>query len=238
MHKPTALPIRLFQVSLTLLLMLAPVALPAQGTFADPVRTWPVDSILARFEADARARPPSSIGSALAAGVLSLPSPYASRRDSLLNGLERMALLSDDQRVRHWAASELAFSGTVGRPEPPLPGVLRRLVRIYRARPDPVVRIAIRRSLPEQAERSAALTLLRGIAATPDTLRHVVDHVGDERLEALDRLAEMGEEGRAVLQTMHRNREARSPQGQARLEEMARRGFPVRDLARERQRRR
>jgi hypothetical protein len=102
------------------------------------------------------------------------------------------------------------------------------------------VRLAIRNTMPEQADRRAAAAFLRTVAAEADPTNdgsgpHGYFSVGDPRTEALSRLAEMGAEGRAVLQAMHRSGEARSPQARAILARMAQRGFPVIDARRREQ---
>jgi hypothetical protein len=210
--------------------------LNAQAFRTDPSRSWPVDTVLARFEAETRARAMPSPASDLVLAILDLPASYSTRKDSLLDGLERMALTSGDERVRQFATSCIAFAGQGERLAPPRGGVLTRLLRIYRADSPPLVRLTITNRLPLLTERREATAFLRTIAAEPDTSGgrglHGHHSPGDRRIEALARLAEMGEEGRAVLQAMHRSGEARSPQARTILEHMARRGFPASDAAR------
>ena len=221
---------------LMLLLLFGCAPLRAQAERADRARTWPVESVLARFEADIRAHVVQSLGARVTYDIIYLPRVYAPRQDSLLDGLERLALTSENAKVRQEATAMIAFAGQVGRPTPPLPGVLPRLLRIYRSNTQWLVRALIRDQMPEQVERRAAAAFLRSVAAEPDTSSGSGPHGyfshGDPRTEAVARLAEMGEEGRAVLQAMHRSREARSPQVRTLLDDMARRGFPVRDIAR------
>jgi hypothetical protein len=222
-------------VLLALLVSAAP--LPAQTPFSERARSWAVDSVLSHFERDVRARVINSLGSDLVFTIISLPAAFAPRRDSLLDGLERMALTSDNEHVRHVAAARIAFAGRVDETASPLPGIMARLTRIYHAHADPLVRISIRNSMPGQAERRAAAALLRVIASEADPTNdgrgpHGLFSVGDPRTEALSRLAEMGAEGRAVLQAMHQSGEARGPQARAILARMAHRGFPVIDARR------
>jgi hypothetical protein len=221
---------------IALLVLFGCAPLRAQADRVDRARTWPVDSVLARLEADVRANLVQSMGARLTYDVFYLGNAFAPRQDSLLDGLERLALTSDNDTMRREATSLIAFAGQVGRPSPPVPGVFPRLLRIYRSNTAWLVRALIRDQMPEQAERRAAAAFLRSIAAEPDTGSGTGPHgyfaIGDPRTEAVARLAEMGEEGRSVLQAMHRNREARSPQVRIMLDDMARRGFPVRDIAR------
>lgn len=220
---------------LTLLLLLGSAPVRAQGSRQDPVRGWPVDTLLVRFEREVRVNDPRSFASQFIGAALDLPAPYTSRQDSLLHGLERLALTSDNANVRQLATIKIATAGDIGR-TPARTGVLPRLLRIYRTDRSWIVRALIRDQLPRQAERRAAAAFLRSVAAEPDSSAGMGPHGyfshGDPRIEALARLAEMGEEGRAVLQAMHRSGEARSPQARITLDGMARRGFPVRDAAR------
>lgn len=198
----------------------------------------PIDSILARFERETRTHDNTGIGVQLI--VLTLTSgSYVARKDSLLRGLERLSDASTDKGVRAFAAQMIASAGEEGGAGPPLPGIVQRLERIYHRHAgnddgDYGARLAIVSSLPLQGERAAAAALLRSIASEPDPGNdgmgpHGYFSIGDLRTEALWGLAAMGEEGRAVLQAMHRSGEAKSPQARVVLDSMARRGFPVTD---------
>lgn len=217
------------------LLLFGYAPLHAQAARATSAGLLPVDSVLRWFEADVRTHVVQSSGSRLVYDILDLSHPYLARQDSLLDGLERLALTSTDRNVRQIAAARIAIAGEIGRTAPPRSGVLSRLVRVYRGNSAWLVRSTIMDRIPFLAERRAGAAFLRSIAAEPDTSSGIGPHgyfaMGDPRTEALARLAEMGEEGRAVLQAMHRNRDAHSPQVRLRLENMARRGFPVRDIA-------
>jgi hypothetical protein len=225
---------------LVLCMMVGAAPLSGQSVISKRARSTPLDSVLLHFERDVRARVINSPGSDLVFTIISLPAAFAPRRDSLLDGLERMALSSDNEHVRHVAAARIAFAGRVDETASPLPGIMARLTRIYHAHADPLVRISVRNSMPEQADRRAAAAFLRTVAAEADPTNdgsgpHGLFSVGDPRTEALSRLAEMGAEGRAVLQAMHRSGEARSPQARATLARMAQRGFPVIDARRREQ---
>ena len=225
---------KLVSASAALVLAFGTATLRAQPG-RDLARTLPVDSILARFAADRIHNRLTHV----AYDVLELPHSYATRQDSLLDGLERLAA-AGDRYVASSAASMVAFAGQAHDRGAPLAGIVPRLARMYRVassqRDDAGVQRAIRASLPLQADRNAAAALLRSIAAEhdsrgPDPVHGYVT-VGEPRVEALARLAEMGETGRTVLQEMYRRGEARSPQARMVLEQMARRGFPVADAVR------
>ncbi len=212
---------------LVLFAVLTSTSLQAQADLAPALS---VDSVLARYKRN----PGGNLESSHLHHLLRYTNSSA-RRDSLLNGLEHLALSADDARLRSSAALWLA---SMGEADAPLPrqGIVARLGRIYSANEAWLVRYTIQQQLPVQAERRTAAALLRSIALQPDTSSDPrVGDMGDLRFEALYRLSEMGEEGRAVLQTMHRNGEVRSPHVRRQLGQMARHGFPVRDLARQRQ---
>ena len=224
-------------VGLLAMVMVVAVRMPltAQSLTQIAERTWPVDSVLSRFEADVRANTANGVGENAVARIIDLASPYSARKDSLLNGLERLAVTHSDRYVRQAATLWIASAGEVGRTAPPVRGVWPRLLRIYRSNTAWVVRSTILDQSPMLVERPSALALLRSVAAEQDTTTPMGPEgyfgFGDLRIAALSRLAEMGEEGRAVLQAMHRSGEARSPQARMILDDMARRGFPVRDIA-------
>lgn len=151
-------------------------------------------------------------------------------RDSILNGLQRLALESEDMNVQLYATSYLGDAGGM------IAGssVVAQLRHIYQLRP--LVRLTVLDKMPLQQERAAAAAFLRTVAAEPDPNGpdpvHGYFSNGDLRIQALARLSEMGEDGAAALRAMHRSGEARSPQAKILLDDMARRGFPVRDLRR------
>jgi hypothetical protein len=201
-----------------------------------PGRTEPADSILARFEHDVRTHAVPALGPSLVSQALRDARAPLARRDSVLDGLESMALTSESRETRQAAALYLAVAGESER-TPPMAGIVERLLRIYRGNPTWLVRSTVMDQLPRQHERHAAAAFLRTVAAERDTSTRVSPvhgHFtqGDLRTAALARLAEMGDDGRAVLQAMHRNGEARSPQARIVLDDMARRGFPVIDVRR------
>jgi len=216
---------------------IATVSADATPLHAQTGAPLPVDSIVAVFERETRAHVYTGDGVGLIVEVTNAPGRYSARKDSLLNGLERLVDISPEKHVRSTAAQWIAFAGEAGRAAPPLPGIVRRLERIYRRHgnnQDTGVRISILSSLPLQGERVAAAALLRSIAAQPDPSNNGTGpegyfSVGDPRTEALAGLSKMGAEGRAVLQAMHRGGEAASPQARITLEYMAQRGFPVTD---------
>ncbi|MBB4637772.1 hypothetical protein [Longimicrobium terrae] len=190
-----------------------------------------VDSTLSVFKRDARQRVLVSRGADLVMGILQRPAAPA-RRDSLLNGLQRLALESDDPNVRLDATN---YFGTAGSWRQRI-SIVEGLRRIYQSRDSLRLRSMVLDKMPQQADRAAAVGFLRSVAAEPDLNGtdpiHGLFTNGDRRTQALARLSEMGEDGAAALRAMHRSGEAKSPQAKIILNDMARRGFPVRDLRR------
>jgi hypothetical protein len=224
-----------------LLLSLGFSSTPVLGQQRPPerARAWPIDTVLARFESDARHNVVNGSGFQVVYSIITLPDAWTARKDSLLEGLEHQAMSSSDPDVRIRAVYALATAGTGGESWSAVPRVMGRLARIYRSTSYPDVRSPIRDQLPRQAERASAAALLRSIAREGDDANdgsgpHGYFSYGDPRIEALSRLSEMGAEGRAVLQAMHRSGEVRSPQGRIWLDDFARRGFPVSEMARTR----
>jgi hypothetical protein len=127
--------------------------LSSQVVHQDPARTWPVDSVVARLEADVRTNALRSAGSNVVFGILDLPDSYAARKDSLLDRLELLALTSTNFNVRQVAASRIALAGELGRDVPPRQ-VWARLLRIYRGNSAPIVRSMILDRTPMLAERA------------------------------------------------------------------------------------
>jgi hypothetical protein len=204
-------------------------ALAAQSTLPASTYVVPADSVLARWERDARSGVVNNLGTVWIIHNIRNPVPRP-RLDSLLNGLDRFATSSDSEQSRHAAVGLLLLAGEADMPRP-IPGIVARMARIYHDAAAPrIVRFTIRRRLPFQAEQRAAAALLRSIAAEADPNPGAPRHdMGDPRIEALGALRQMGAEGRAALQAMHRSGEARSPHAREALREMAAAGFPVRE---------
>jgi hypothetical protein len=80
--------------------------------------------------------------------------------DSVLDGLERLALTSTSDLVRARAAGNLAMAGASERP---VPGILQRAMRVYQASNDPQVRRAILRSMGFQKDRTGSINVLKAV---------------------------------------------------------------------------
>jgi hypothetical protein len=160
-----------------------------------------------------------------------------------LDSLEQVALMSDSPDRR--SAVVLAISGpgrwwmlTPGAEEPPseirYPGVVARLVRIYRASDEYSLRYSIISLLALQAERAAAAAFLEQVAVEEPPARPVPppgvaivldDYSWPLQNEAVGALLYVGPPGRAALQRLYAKGTVRDPIAKATLEKFASEGF-------------
>lgn len=143
--------------------------------------------------------------------------------DELLNTLEQLALSGSANRVRASAAMMLATPGLRTAPDP-MQGTVGRMIRLYHASSDPLVKGVILSTLPRVAECQPALRLLRSVAAAP---LQSPDFPAAPST-ALGALAAMGDEGRAVLRELHVTGAVRDPSARRELAVLAERGFRIR----------
>ncbi len=143
--------------------------------------------------------------------------------DSILDGLERLALTSDNQRVRIAAAIWL---GTPGEMDPPRPGIVDRLSRVYRTCDDQAVRRALVGPAFSQRDTAAALQFLEMVARDD----RPEDRGSDEppARGAVQYLARLGPRGRAVLERLQREGGVKNPVARANLNYLAKGDFQPR----------
>lgn len=128
--------------------------------------------------------------------------------DSLLSGLENLALKSEDRDIRVNATTTLASAGY--QVDHPVPNVFDRVARIYRSTDDWSVRMHIILSSSWMAERSKAIRLLKSVAAQHGTSRDYED----APWHAVGSLHKMGAEGRVALRDLQRQGTVRDPKAQ------------------------
>jgi hypothetical protein len=80
--------------------------------------------------------------------------------DSVLDGLEQLALTSTSELVRMRAAGNLAMAGASERP---VPGALQRTTRVYQSSNDPRVRRQILGLMVFQKDRNGAIDVLKAV---------------------------------------------------------------------------
>lgn len=164
--------------------------------------------------------------------------PPAAVVNASLDSLEQVALTSDSPDRR--SAAVLAISGpgrwwmlTPGAEEPPseirYPGVVARLVRIYRASDEYSLRHSIVRLMPLQAERAAAAAFLEGVATEepepPSVPPPGVAPVRDDsqiflQNDAVVGLLRLGPPGRGGAPATLRGGNSSGPDGQSDLGEV------------------
>jgi len=136
--------------------------------------------------------------------------------DSLLVGLEELALNDPREHVRVLAVSRLSSPGLRILPKPNS-GTVGRLLRIYRRSDNPRVRSVILGFMSAQAERREALAFVRAIAIQE---REDFPNAVHEAIRTL--VLGMGDEGRAVVRELHEQNLVRDPEERANLAQLAR----------------
>jgi hypothetical protein len=183
------------------------------------------DVLLGRFEKERRAQGRSTTGAHDAIGTIlwrSSPSD-APRVDSLLAGLEKIAIESNEPSARGSAAGLIALAGAnSGR------GIVNRLVRIYDKSGDAEVRFIIVRLMKTQRERRDGLSFLRRVALEPSTQSPSHPPRGDDlslQKAALQSLMLMGSEGKQMVQSLYADKLVKDWSARAYLDYLARTGF-------------
>lgn len=121
------------------------------------------------------------------------PERYAPARvDSVLAGLEQIALTADPRFIGSSAAASLARAGSVQNAPP---GVFDRQVRVYVKSNSPIVRLRILNAMFEQRDRVRSLAFLKAVAAQ----RTDQQDFQDAAVTAVEGLSRMGAAGRAAL---------------------------------------
>jgi hypothetical protein len=138
--------------------------------------------------------------------------------ESVLRGLEEVALTGMPPRFRAEAASLLTVPGS-SRAVHPLRGRFSRLERVCRESTDPVVRIVLIRGMGDQVDRREAAGFLEGVA-TRDSAGFA-----PEPRYAIKELLRMDEEGRRVLKQLHDRDAVRNPEAKAMLAVLAKYDF-------------
>lgn len=125
--------------------------------------------------------------------VLAHPDQYpAAVLDSIVNGVEWMALHLKDGRARMWAAQTLATAGEIQRP---MPDAFDRLIGLYRKADDQYVRSMILNRMEAQSDQTRAIAFLRDVALQSPRNQDVAQ----ASLFAVSALSHMGTRGRAAL---------------------------------------
>lgn len=154
---------------------------------------------LVQFEESAKS------GSASLSWMLRHPEKYSrATLDSVVDGLERLALESKSDLVSSSAAAALASAGSTDRP---LPGSLQRTLAVYKRSGSGLVRRVVLGLMYNQHDRAGAIVFLKSVAsqdpARPD--------FADAPLEAVSTLSYMGLQGRIALSELRSQGVLRDP---------------------------
>jgi hypothetical protein len=124
------------------------------------------------------------------------------RVDSVIDGLERIALASGSQFVRGQAVAALSMAGS---DDAPIPGVFERAINIYNRSDSHQVRGMIIGYMSHQRDRAKALSFLRSVAMEDP------EQTDDLPFLAVNTLSEMGNGGRVTLVELLDNELLRDP---------------------------
>ena len=131
--------------------------------------------------------------------------------DAILDGLERLAIGSPDQRVRISATVSLMTPGKTSLgPDRTRPGIVQRAGRLYQASPPRDVKNTILRAMDRLGERGQAVSFLTVVAQEDPEFDRGAEW--PLALVAVTRLANMGSEGQAALQQLKLSGDVRNPQ--------------------------
>lgn len=183
----------------------------------------PPAELLERFAAE-EASPggPAAASSAIAHMFVHRADYPSSSVRSVLDGLESLALRSDNGHVRRSAVLHLAMPGRITDPRPE-PGVLARLKQIYARTSDPEVRAVVVVAMGGIAERRDAVAFLEGLARQDPAS----EDFPNAALWALRTLPGMGDEGVAALKSLHDSKAVRHPEGRQSLSVLAAKGYKI-----------
>lgn len=190
-------------------------------------RSLSVREMIAMYETDAMETNSSGIGASHVYRVIVNPESYSvAVVDSVLDGLEHLALRSTAPGVRHAATLTLLTAGERRENRPGIKRVAPRLVRIFETTSDRTIRWSVLTSIRRQADVDIVLAFLRRAATQPGLVlaRPPYDE-DDEPTLAIQALASLGERGRSILRQMHTDRSAGTPMARNRLDWLVSRNF-------------
>lgn len=138
--------------------------------------------------------------------------------ESLMRGLEELAVTGNPPRLRADAAIRLSIPGSK-RAVHPIPGIFARLERVYRRSTDPLTRSVLISVMGESTERQSAAEFLERIAKQEPA------DFAESQYKAIQSLRRLDEEGRVVLKRLHETQVVREPKAKLTLAILAKEGF-------------
>jgi hypothetical protein len=179
----------LSRVLLLALGLIAPIACAAQVASTTIVRTG-AREVLARFEKHAQA------GNAAVPDVVRHPENYPRTTvDSVIDGLENLAMRAEPEFARRDAIIALTLAGS---DKHPIPGIFERVMRVYQRSDSHLVRVMVIGYIADGQDRARAIEFLKSTATTPPPPRFDVAPI-----LAAQQLSHMAGEGRAILSELY-----------------------------------
>ncbi len=173
-----------------------------------------------------------------------LREPSQARVTAFLDSVQRTAGTHDGAMraamiMSHFGEAWIRKPGDAALPPGPViyPGIVQRMIRLYRQSPDTAVRGLIIGRMIYQAERAEAVAFLgevaqeppeppRPVPAPPPGMGIVKDDIQFPlQWGAIESLTYMGADGRAALERLQAQGTVREPLARKYLEELARQGF-------------
>jgi hypothetical protein len=183
----TSLEKRVIFTLVTSIVWLVPMIAHGQALSKPSTAPKGATEVLANFEKRAKS------GDGTVLQIILHPEEYPRARvDSVIDGLEKLALSVESELVRTEAAGALGMAGSAKKA---LPGVFNRELRVYRNSTSRTVRAMIVHHMWDQSERDRAIAFLKSIAVQ-DSDRE--DFSGAPFLASMS-LSEMGADGRSAL---------------------------------------
>jgi hypothetical protein len=164
---------------------------------------------------------PSTAGMDLSAILLDRADYPGGSLNSVIEGLQEVALSQRSPRLRAVAIMYLASSGSRDALHP-RPGTVARLERIYRQSNNALVRASVVTGLARSAEHHEALAFLEDVAA-----RESQDFPGAPQA-ALTAIASHADEGTGLLRRLHQAKAVHDPQARLWLDQVATTGYRIR----------
>jgi len=179
------------QLGLVILGFIVPMACAAQGGSPAVVRT-DAREVVARFEKRAQT------GNAGVPEVLRHPENFPGPTvDSIVDGLENLALRAQPEFARRDAIIALALAGSNKKP---ISGIFERVMRVYQRSDSHLVRVMIIGYIAEGQDRARGIEFLKSTATSPPPPGFDMAPV-----LAAQQLSYMGAEGRAILSELNAN---------------------------------
>jgi hypothetical protein len=137
--------------------------------------------------------------------ALTHPKQYpAAVLDSIVDGVEWMALHLKEGRARMWAAQTIATAGEI---QQPIPTAFDRLIGLYKKADDQYVRSMILSRIELQSDQARAIAFLNGVALEGPRNQDFAQ----ASLFAVTALSHMGVRGRAALVELRSGRKMTDP---------------------------